>query len=198
MFYRLHFVGPAEVPASSTIAAMVSSAFDCELDQRDIPPALTPEKLLALITDALVRKQTKGEYGQNDIPVSVKSDTYPLAYGQEGIWLLQEASYRAPSFMISKLWRIKGRLDIVKVRRCIDILSARHSVLRTRIFTDGGKVLQSIEPTSISLRDRIFHYLDLSGSKAVDLDKGSAAASQALIANSAPSEFGGLFRTARR
>jgi amino acid adenylation domain-containing protein len=72
-----------------------------------------------------------------------RDEYYPLSFQQERVLYLNKLSAEGPLWNRISCKRLRGNIDRELLRRAIDALIERHSVLRTRIALIEGKPLQS-------------------------------------------------------
>ncbi|MFE0652985.1 condensation domain-containing protein [Streptomyces sp. NPDC059534] len=69
----------------------------------------------------------------------------PASFGQERMWLAEQFDTGTPQENSVFLLRLRGKLDIVALRRTVSELSRRHEVLRT-VVRDEGTLTQVVLP----------------------------------------------------
>jgi hypothetical protein len=70
---------------------------------------------------------------------------YPLSYGQQGLWFVQQLHHSTSAYHDREFLQLTGRLDRPAFRAAVDLLVDRHEVLRTRFVTLGGEPLQVVD-----------------------------------------------------
>jgi hypothetical protein len=95
----------------------------------------TPETRRALLADLLRRKHEQRR-------------AFPLFFGQQQIWLLEQRDPGNPKYNISVAYRLIGPLHRDALQRSFDEMVRRHEALRAVFTTDSdGKPVQEILPT---------------------------------------------------
>ena len=69
---------------------------------------------------------------------------YPLSYGQQGIWFVQQLRGVTSLYHDREIFRLTGRLDLAAFRKAVELLVGRHEVLRTRFVPLGGEPVQVV------------------------------------------------------
>lgn len=77
-------------------------------------------------------------------PAQLSSSEYPLSYGQQALWFLQQLAPESPAYNIVGAACIRAELDIPALQRAFESLVNRHPSLRTTFFADKGKPLQQV------------------------------------------------------
>jgi Condensation domain len=70
---------------------------------------------------------------------------YPLSYGQQGMWFVQQLDDATGVYHDREMFRLTGRLDVPSFRKAVEHLVSRHEVLRTRFVTLGGEPVQVVD-----------------------------------------------------
>jgi amino acid adenylation domain-containing protein len=70
----------------------------------------------------------------------------PLSFIQEGIWFLQRLVPESTTYNVPRALRIRGELDVEKVRAAFAALERRHEILRTTFPDDEGEPVQVVHP----------------------------------------------------
>src|SRR3954468_7626822 len=71
---------------------------------------------------------------QNQSPRLTRVDfenSPPLSFAQERLWSLEQNEPGAPYYHVPLTWNIRGKLDMVALRKSFDLLVQRHDILRT-------------------------------------------------------------------
>ncbi|HEX5120939.1 MAG TPA: amino acid adenylation domain-containing protein [Pseudonocardiaceae bacterium] len=72
--------------------------------------------------------------------------TFPLSYGQERLWFLDQADPGSTAYVMSGGLRLRGVLDLAALRAALTEIVRRHEVLRTTFPAEGGRPTQRIGP----------------------------------------------------
>jgi len=81
------------------------------------------------------------------IPPRAQQDHCPLSIDQERLWFIQQLDLASPIYNIYSAHRHKGPLDVGTFTRALDIVVARHEILRTSFPAIDGRPVQEIAPT---------------------------------------------------
>jgi amino acid adenylation domain-containing protein len=77
-------------------------------------------------------------------PERLSRSEYPLSYGQQALWFVQQLAPESPIYNIVGAARIRAELDIPSLQRAFQILVNRHPCLRTTFAANNGKPLQQV------------------------------------------------------
>jgi hypothetical protein len=77
---------------------------------------------------------------------SLPSDTAPLSFGQERLWLLDRLDPGSAAYNTASALRLTGELDAPVLARSLAEIARRHSVLRTTFREEGGRPVQVVGP----------------------------------------------------
>ena len=72
----------------------------------------------------------------------------PTAPAQRGLYLLQTFFPESPAYNESIVYRVAGPVDRARVRRALEVIRARHEILRTTILWQDGRLLQRVHPAA--------------------------------------------------
>lgn len=72
------------------------------------------------------------------------SDRGPLTVEQQRLWFLEQLNPGEAANSISHTIRLRGELDVDRLLRAFDAVTARHESLRTRFIESGGVPLQEV------------------------------------------------------
>lgn len=88
------------------------------------------------ITEFLLARDKSGHsYLKKD------TNTYALSHAQQRFWFMHEIEPENPAYNVPIFGRVKGRLNVGALERCLDEILSRHQVLRS-VFTCNRGVLQ--------------------------------------------------------
>ncbi len=71
---------------------------------------------------------------------------YPLTYGQQRLWLIEQVNPGTAAYNIPFAGRLRGPLDPVLLARALRAVARRHEVLRTRFVKRHGGPVQLVDP----------------------------------------------------
>jgi amino acid adenylation domain-containing protein len=80
------------------------------------------------------------------IPRRAQQNHCPLSLDQERLWFIQQLDLASPIYNIYSAHRHKGPLDVGLLTRALNLVIARHEVLRTRFPAVDGRPVQEIAP----------------------------------------------------
>src|SRR5262245_25858252 len=105
---------------------------------------LSPEKREYL--ERLLREKPQPVPSASAIPRRQRSDTAPLSYAQQRMWILAQFTKDSPFYNETFSVRIKGPLDVPALERSINEIIRRHELLRTGFRITNGEPVQVITP----------------------------------------------------
>jgi amino acid adenylation domain-containing protein len=79
-------------------------------------------------------------------PATVEPPHHPLSFGQEQLWFLDQLAPGETTYNIAIAWRLHGQLDVGILQRCLDLIVARHEILRVTVRTVDGAPVQVVSP----------------------------------------------------
>jgi len=71
-------------------------------------------------------------------------NTFPLSYGQQSLWFLQQLAPESVAYNIASAIRIKAKADVAALRSAFQSLVERHAALRTTFSAVQGKAVQHV------------------------------------------------------
>ncbi len=107
---------------------------------------LSPAKR-ALLEQHLQTQNTHHVAAQT-IPRQPAALSYPLSFGQQRHWLIQQLEPENRAFYTCVAWQLTGLLNIDALTRSLGEIVSRHAVLRTRILFENGEPVQRIDPVA--------------------------------------------------
>ena len=75
----------------------------------------------------------------------------PITSSQQGMWLIEHFDPGNVSYNIPTAFRIDSSLEIDLLQKSIDLLIARHEILRTSFHEEDGELYQTIAPSAETL-----------------------------------------------
>jgi natural product biosynthesis luciferase-like monooxygenase protein/amino acid adenylation domain-containing protein/FkbM family methyltransferase len=78
------------------------------------------------------------------VPVPRDGGALPLSAAQQRLWLQHQVA--PASYNLAAALRLRGELSAEALRGALEAVVARHEVLRTRLFLEGGAPVQVVEP----------------------------------------------------
>jgi acyl carrier protein len=73
-----------------------------------------------------------------------QSNTFPLSYGQQSLWFLQQLAPESVAYNIASAIKIKTKPDGPALRSAFQSLVERHAALRTTFSAVQGKAMQHV------------------------------------------------------
>jgi amino acid adenylation domain-containing protein len=70
----------------------------------------------------------------------------PLSFAQEGLWIANRLSPVHDPYIIPILFKVTGKVDLIRLRAALDAVVARHEVLRTVLRERAGTLVQEVQP----------------------------------------------------
>ncbi|HEY4426357.1 MAG TPA: amino acid adenylation domain-containing protein, partial [Pyrinomonadaceae bacterium] len=70
--------------------------------------------------------------------------TFPLSYGQQSLWFLQQLAPESVAYNIASAIKIKTKADVAALRSAFQSLVDRHAALRTTFSAVHGKAVQHV------------------------------------------------------
>ncbi|KAK3296553.1 uncharacterized protein B0H64DRAFT_323128 [Chaetomium fimeti] len=100
-----------------------------------------------VLYDSCSRKQS-----QVDGEGNVFERMVPLSFAQSRFWFLRSFAEDPSAFNITSVVKLRGRIDIHRLRKALEAVGQRHEALRTAFYTDSAtkKHMQGILPTMVS------------------------------------------------
>ena len=94
-----------------------------------------------------LHEKRPGQATKTTILHRIDSGPAPLSFAQERLWFLHQYEANAV-YNIPLELRLKGKLDLAVLQRCLDEIVRRHEVLRTRYETVENQPVQVVEPAA--------------------------------------------------
>jgi amino acid adenylation domain-containing protein len=69
-----------------------------------------------------------------------------LSFAQEQLWFLDQLAPGDTTYNLFLVWRLRGPLRVDVLRRCLDLVVARHETLRIRVRSADGVPFQVVAP----------------------------------------------------
>ncbi|MGM9978309.1 MAG: amino acid adenylation domain-containing protein, partial [Clostridium sp.] len=87
----------------------------------------------------------KGEENvQDTIPKAENKEEYAMSSAQKRIYIVNEIAGNNTTYNIPIVFKIKGNLDVDKLRECLNKLISRHEIFRTSFYMKNGKAFQKV------------------------------------------------------
>ncbi|MGH3382605.1 MAG: non-ribosomal peptide synthetase, partial [Actinoallomurus sp.] len=121
----------------------------------------------ATLRAELLRRRLRGETApkrEDRIPRAPRNGPLPVSYAQRRMWLLDRLTPGGTEYLMTTALRLRGPLDTGVLRAALDVLVARHEVLRTRYEVLEGEPVQIIDdPGPVTLSEVDLTALDPAG-----------------------------------
>jgi len=115
---------------------------------------MAPETRLAL--EARLLSERRARPPASTIPRRKSTGPCPLSFAQSRLWLAERINPVPGRYNISRVFRVKGVLDLEALRTAFDALVARHEVLRTRFVLRDGlpqQIVAAHQPLAVEVAD---------------------------------------------
>jgi len=83
----------------------------------------------------------------------------PVSHGQQALWMLYQLAPRSAAYNILYAARLHAAVDLESLQRALELLVARHAILRTTYSLSDGVLAQQVHPH----RDVALRRLDVTG-----------------------------------
>ena len=135
---------------ASQVISRALDAFGVDLPVRRLLQAPTVARLAAEID----RREAMASADERERAIRRRETTAPrrLSHGQERLWFLYQLDPDGRAYIMPKVIRLTGELDVAALREALDLIVARHEVLRTNICsTDDGPGAVVVDRVSVDL-----------------------------------------------
>ena len=75
-----------------------------------------------------------------------KSNSYPLSFAQQRLWLLDQLEPNNPAYNIITAYHLVGNLQTARLESCLNQIIQRHASLRTTFTTENESPVQVVHP----------------------------------------------------
>ncbi|HEU4324283.1 MAG TPA: amino acid adenylation domain-containing protein [Roseiflexaceae bacterium] len=151
---------------------------------------LSPEQLAAF--DRFLEDEGAGTPPAPGIPRQAERADRPLSFAQERLWFLHQYLPESAVYHIPLALRLRGPLRVEAIGRALELLVARHEVLRTTFADRAGQPVQVIHPPgSVALP-----LVDLAGLPATQREQAAQTHLQAELLRPFDLHAGPLLRAA--
>jgi tyrocidine synthetase III len=121
------------------IFSRVSREAEVQIEMREIFLHPTIAALAAVMTPGM-------QQDAKEIPVAASQLHYVLSHAQRRLWILDQMETGQNAYNIPVCYRFRGSFDRHAFATALDLLVARHEVLRTRFIVVDGEPRQQIIP----------------------------------------------------
>jgi len=122
------------------LANLIEKETGARIAIKDLFTHTTPEQLAKLIKNSEER-----EYAS--IPHVVKKEYYPMSSAQKRMYMTWTMDEKSIAYNIPQILRLKGNVDVKKMRDTFHQLIQRHEVLRTAFLVINEELVQKIQPS---------------------------------------------------
>ena len=130
---------------ATRVFSRIREAFRVELPLKTLFDAPTLTELASVIEKAM---GTDSETVSPPLVPVARDRDLPASVGQHGLWLINQLEPLSHLYNMPFALRLKGRLDITALERCLAALLERHESLRTTFAADNGQPRQVIQPSA--------------------------------------------------
>ncbi|CAM2010579.1 non-ribosomal peptide synthetase [Acanthopleuribacter pedis] len=141
--------------------------------QEQLQVSLPVDRIFAKPILSDIAELIAGASTESELPALTRADRtqpLPLSPGQERLWIIDRMEGSRATYNETLGLRLRGELDVARLRRALGEVVARHEILRTGGQTQGNQTVQLI----VDRTDHGFTYYDLSDLAAGDRDQALA------------------------
>jgi amino acid adenylation domain-containing protein len=110
-----------------------------KLDTLDVLAGCTVGDLVTMICGQLSANEEASVEHQES-----SEESYPLSYGQRGLWILHQAAPQSSAYLLASAVRVRKGLDVEALRHAFQGMMNRHPMLRTIFPLQRGGPVQII------------------------------------------------------
>ncbi len=133
--------------------ARIQKLFQVELSQHDVFHAPTLAEFVARVEQEMTAGQAVETRAIEPVP---RDQELPLSFAQQRLWFVDQLEPGSTAYNMVIAVRLKGRLNIPALERCVSEVLRRHEALRTT-FDDSGEqpvqVIASPRPMRLQVED---------------------------------------------
>lgn len=104
---------------------------------------LSPEKRALL--ELMLKEKGVDVLGTKILPQGRASNKFPLSFGQQRLWFLDQLDPGTPLYNNPAAVILKGNANIAALEKALNIIVQRHEVLRTTFATENDQPIQVIQ-----------------------------------------------------
>lgn len=131
---------------ATQLISRLRDAFDIEIALRDFFEAPTIEALALEIEKSKLKDEA---LLPPPIEPAGRKGHLPLSFAQQRLWFLDQLAPGGSFYNIPSAIRLKGKLDLAILKRCINEIIRRHESLRTTFSNIKGEPAQVIHPEMV-------------------------------------------------
>ncbi|HEY0607350.1 MAG TPA: amino acid adenylation domain-containing protein, partial [Herpetosiphonaceae bacterium] len=125
------------------LVTRINAAFQVDLPLRTLFDAPT----IARVAERVLAAQQTSRQQLPPIRALDRDRPLPLSFAQQRLWLLQQLTPDDASYNIPLALQLAGHLDVAALHASLNLIVARHEVLRTTFGLRDGEPVQQIAPT---------------------------------------------------
>lgn len=129
---------------ATQMMSRVLRTFQVQLPLRALFEASTLSALAVRIQTAEIGAEPSKPFAAK---VVSRNGHAPLSFGQQSFWFLTQLNPDSPLYNIYRAVRIRGPLRVAPLEQAVDLIVARHEVLRTTLVAHEEIGVQSIAPS---------------------------------------------------
>src|SRR5579871_1116628 len=92
----------------------------------------------------VVTAHPPGDGERDPLFSAIEPDRFPCSLGQRRFWILDQLDPGNPSLNVAVRWRLEGTVSIEQLEHALELILARHAVLRTGIVAIDGSPMQVV------------------------------------------------------
>jgi amino acid adenylation domain-containing protein/non-ribosomal peptide synthase protein (TIGR01720 family) len=112
--------------------------------------------LIDLATQIEAAQQTGVKLEEVIIESVSRTEKLPLSFAEQRLWFLDQLNPDNPFYNIPEFIRIRGRLNLETIKKCLENIMSRHEILRTTFQTVDGepfRVIHESLPLKLDITD---------------------------------------------
>jgi acyl carrier protein len=117
----------------------IEASTGVELEPAELVTVATIDELIGLVASKDRRAPASLIQAPRDQPL-------PLSLAQESIWNYCQALENPAAYVLGRIDKIEGPLDIAKLGECLSAIVSRHEILRTTFPVVDGRPIQRVHP----------------------------------------------------
>ncbi|MCX8132089.1 MAG: amino acid adenylation domain-containing protein [Clostridia bacterium] len=146
------------------LISRIRDVFGVELDQSELFDNPEIEKLANAISNS---NRTEENTFDKIVPISGKTGTLPLSFGQQRLWFLDRLNANSRQYNLYTALSFKGKLEKSILSKSLNAVIKRHKVLQASFIEENGNPVQVLNPDiNITLE-----YIDLKSLPEKERDK---------------------------
>lgn len=136
---------------ATQVISRIRKQFQIDLPLNSLFEHATVRDISRFIEAKMLKPAEKSSYVSADeaikrIPEAQKQQGIPLSFSQQRLWFLKQYDPESSFYNVPAVVRLKGKLDLTILHRCLNEIVNRHESLRTTFVMDEGNVKQVVAP----------------------------------------------------